>query len=325
MFRVGRQKLAPQRGQQLAVEPAGILEADFQLRGMDVHVDHFGRHLHRQKGDRLAADHQQPAIGLAQGVLQRPVADVPAVEKEILHPVVAAALAGMGRIAGERHLVLDALDPNQVVGQLAAEEQRDPLQPAVAGGQLEDRLVVVPQREMDVRRGQGDAGERLGDVAELGGRGPQKLPPHGRVEEQVVHLDARADRAAARGRLRPRRRRRPRSPPPLWLSGVRLRNTNRLTSAIEASASPRKPSVPTRNRSSASASLLVAWLARASGSSSVGMPPPLSTTRTISNPPWTTATSIRVAPASTAFSINSLTTLAGRSITSPAAILLIRD
>ena len=39
---------------------------------------------------------------------------------------------------------------------------------------------------------------------------------------------------------------------------------------------------------------------------------------------WT-ATSMRVAPASTAFSINSLTTLAGRSTTSPAAILLIRD
>ena len=154
---IGRQELAAQRGQQLAVEPAGVLEADFELRGMNVHVDHLGRHLHRQEGDRLAADHHQPAIGLAQGVLQRPVADVPPVEKEILHPVVAAALAGMGRVAGERHLVLDALDPDQALGQFAAEEQRDPLQPAVAGGQLEDRLVVVPQREMDLRRGQGDA------------------------------------------------------------------------------------------------------------------------------------------------------------------------
>ena len=39
-------------------------------------------------------------------------------------------------------------------------------------------------------------------------------------------------------------------------------------------------------------------------------------------PPCSTDTSIRVAPASTEFSISSLTTLAGRSITSPAAILL---
>ena len=66
---------------------------------------------------------------------------------------------------------------------------------------------------------------------------------------------------------------------------MRLRSTSRLTSAIEASASPRNPSVPTRNRSSATVNLLVAWLATASGSSSAGIPPPLSTTRTSSNPP----------------------------------------
>ena len=112
----------------------------------------------------------------------------------------------------------------------------------------------------------------------------EKLPPHRRVEEQVVDLDRRAHRAAAR-------RTSPARPPatsisaPPWLSAVRLRNTSRLTSAIEASASPRKPSVPTRNRSSASASLLVAWLATASGNSSAGMPQPLSTTRIISSPP----------------------------------------
>ena len=40
----------------------------------------------------------------------------------------------------------------------------------------------------------------------------------------------------------------------------------RLTSAIDANASPRKPSVPTRNRSSASQILLVACGATASGS-----------------------------------------------------------
>jgi len=109
---------------------------------------------------------------------------------------------------------------------------------------------------------------------------------------------------------------------PLGASAGRLRRSRRLTSAIEARASPRKPNVPTRNRSSAEAILLVAWLATASGRSSAGMPPPLSTTRTSSTPPASTLTSIRVARASTAFSINSLTALAGRSITSPAAILL---
>ena len=34
-------------------------------------------------------------------------------------------------------------------------------------------------------------------MAELGLRGAQELPPHGRVEEQVVYLQGRAHRTAA--------------------------------------------------------------------------------------------------------------------------------
>jgi hypothetical protein len=68
--------------------------------------------------------------------------------------------------------------------------------------------------------------------------------------------------------------------------------------------------------------LLVAWLAKASGKSSATMPQPSSTTRIRSVPPCSISTSMRRLPASTAFSSNSLTTLAGRSMTSPAAILL---
>ena len=65
----------------------------------------------------------------------------------------------------------------------------------------------------------------------------------------------------------------------------------------------------------------MAWLATASGNSSAAMPQPLSATRISSLPPFSSVTSIRVAPASTEFSSSSFTTLAGRSITSPAAIL----
>ena len=47
---------------------------------------------------------------------------------------------------------------------------------------------------------------------------------------------------------------------------------NRLISAIDASASPRNPSVPMRNKSSASTILLVACGATASGNSFGGNP-----------------------------------------------------
>ena len=52
------------------------------------------------------------------------------------------------------------------------------------------------------------------------------------------------------------------------------------------------------------------------------MPPPSSVTRMSERPPAAVTTSISPAPASSAFSTSSLTTLAGRSTTSPAAMRL---
>ena len=67
----------------------------------------------------------------------------------------------------------------------------------------------------------------------------------------------------------------------------------------------------------------VACRSTASGKSSLSIPDPSSTTRISDFPPCENSVSIREAPASIAFSINSLTTDAGRSMTSPAAIRLI--
>ena len=96
--------------------------------------------------------------------------------------------------------------------------------------------------------------------------------------------------------------------------------STRLTAEMAASASPRKPSVPIRARSSAQRSLLVAWRRNAVGSSSGAMPQPLSVTRIRRIPPLRSSTDTADAPASSAFSTSSLTTLAGRSTTSPAEI-----
>ena len=67
-------------------------------------------------------------------------------------------------------------------------------------------------------------------------------------------------------------------------------------------------------------SLLVAWRSRASLASSGDMPEPSSVTTIRAAPPPWTSTRTRRAPASTEFSTSSLTTEAGRSTTSPAAI-----
>ena len=95
----------------------------------------------------------------------------------------------------------------------------------------------------------------------------------------------------------------------------------RDTAAMLASASPRKPSVVTCSKSSTADTLLVAWRENAQTASSADIPSPSSTTAIRSTPAPSSSTRIFLAPASREFSISSFTTEAGRSTTSPAAIL----
>jgi hypothetical protein len=101
---------------------------------------------------------------------------------------------------------------------------------------------------------------------------------------------------------------------------VRERIDKRDTEPIDGSASPRKPSE--RMSKMSSPSLEVQCRPIASGNSSGRIPQPSSVTRRSVSPPPAVAISMRDAPASSAFSTSSLTTLAGRSMTSPAAIWL---
>ena len=105
-------------------------------------------------------------------------------------------------------------------------------------------------------------------------------------------------------------------------SRSRVVSVKRLTLAMLGSASPRKPIVAMDARSSARWILLVAWRSRQSNASSRLMPVPSSVTRMRLRPPAPISMVILPAPASREFSTSSLTTLAGRSTTSPAAIWL---
>ena len=140
------------------------------------------------------------------------------------------------------------------------------------------------------------------------------------IVENVPHGDRRAVRAAgvldrdiaaaARGIMRGRP-----CCPAFWV----MRSTCE-TAEIEASASPRKPSVRIASRSSLSYTLLVAWRRNAVATSSRSMPQPLSVTRIYVTPPRRISTVTIEAPASIEFSTSSLMTEEGRSTTSPAAI-----
>ena len=103
---------------------------------------------------------------------------------------------------------------------------------------------------------------------------------------------------------------------------ARVSSFSRETEAIEGKASPRNPSVATVSRSSALWIFEVAWRSKASRASSRVMPQPLSVIWISLLPPASAWMRMRVDPASSEFSRSSLTTEAGRSTTSPAAILL---
>ena len=103
-------------------------------------------------------------------------------------------------------------------------------------------------------------------------------------------------------------------------SAERVESVRRETSAIDASASPRKPRVRIAARSSARSSLLVAWRRTESRASSRDMPWPSSWIRIDRSGLDAVWTAMSRLPASRAFSISSLATAAGRSITSPARI-----
>src|SRR6266513_2176442 len=107
---------------------------------------------------------------------------------------------------------------------------------------------------------------------------------------------------------------------PSPLSRGRLTASTRATAAMLASASPRNPRVRIVRRSSSERILLVACRKNASGRSTGAIPSPSSTTSIRPCPAASMRTWIRDAPASIAFSTSSLTTAAGRSTTSPAAI-----
>ena len=91
---------------------------------------------------------------------------------------------------------------------------------------------------------------------------------------------------------------------------------------MDGSASPRNPRDDMPERSSMEESLEVAKRSTDRTASSADMPHPSSETRMSASPASSNSTIILVAPASSEFSTSSLTTDAGRSTTSPAAIRL---
>ncbi len=276
--------------------------------------------LEEQRRQRIAPLLQHGAIPEGERMQQRPVADEPAAHEE------------KGRARGVRRLVGAGQERAYAVAALFARSLRA-TRPRRGGR----------GRRARARRGRGgaaDPGPPRRPPAAESARRDARAPRRSMASETFAFSVASDFRNLARAGVLKNRSRTSTCVPagtpasrasvsmpastvrrnPAAAAGSRVVSTSRDTAAIDGSASPRNPKVPSRHRSSAAAILEVACRRRARRASDGGMPEPSSTTRMSRRPPPSISTSMRRAPASMAFSTSSLTTDAGRSTTSPAAI-----
>ena len=206
-------------------------------------------------------------------------------------------------------------------GERAAVHRGEPVAQRRGDGQR--RASVLPscvEREAHVAPRERHRPDHVENRAPLRARAAQELETRRRVVEEARHAHGRAATSRDRRSSRAPCRRRARTSVPAPSSRRRLElelrhradRGERLAAKAEAShadevAAPIESSTWRAARATSTAS-------------SRDMPLPSSLMRIVWRPPSSIARSIDVAPASSAFSISSLTTDAGRSTTSPAAI-----
>ena len=321
-----RQRMA-QRADDHAAHHAGIAKAHLGLGGMDIDVDILGRDVEEQRQHGMAVARQHVLIGGAHRAVEQLVAYRPAVDEQILAGRRGAVEGGQPGPARQNHALARGVDRHRGGGEVAPQHRGQPLGPCRLG--LAARRGQPEQRPALVGQGEGDRGMRHGQALDdiLGGAGSPRADfmnfSRAGVAKNRSRTSTRVPNGCAAGTGTPLVPPSTESAQALSAPLGRLVRRSRATAPMEGSASPRKPRVRIWERSS-SGSFEVAWRSTAIVSSSGVIPTPSSTTAISAWPPSPSVTSMRAAPASSAFSASSLTTEAGRSTTSPAAMRLTR-
>ena len=129
---------------------------------MDVDIDHVGRHVERQKDDRLAAGEQQAPVSLLDRMQDRAIAERPAGDKKVLKPRACHIVFRSADEAVQGHFSVVGLDLDQPIGHRHAKETANPFPPRRHRRQVVDNTAVVRQRHRHPRMGQSGADKRLG-------------------------------------------------------------------------------------------------------------------------------------------------------------------
>ena len=180
---------------------AGIAEADLLLRRVDVDVELGRIEFEEERRDRKAVAREHVSVGGAERAGEQRIAERASVHEQELLQRVRAMEGRQAGMTGEPRALPHRLDRHGVLEGTpcpapAPRARRDRLSPARR--KIERQAVVARKREAHARVREREPPHHLGDGVRLGAVGAKELQPGGRGEEEVAHLDLRADSAACR-------------------------------------------------------------------------------------------------------------------------------
>ena len=164
-----------------------LVEFDFNLRRVDVHVEPGGVHREVQGVQRVAAFGNELLVGTDDGAVQQPVLDKAAVDEQEL---LASRASGRIRLA-HKPLDLDDvgvfLDRHKALVVFGPQNAHHPLtqRPGLQGKQV---VALVRQRKRKPRMGEGHTLKFVHHMAQLHGVGLQEIPTGRHVVKQVLHV-----------------------------------------------------------------------------------------------------------------------------------------
>ena len=310
---------------------ARVAEAQLGLGRMDVDVDLAGIDREEERHHRKAVAEDEIGIGGAHRAEQHLVAHRAAVDEVELAERIGARIGRQPREPRDD----DAVPRQSPAARRCRRNRRPSPAPSRAAsapvavdcaGQLTALRSRAVEHEMHLRVGHREALDDVGDRRGLGPLGLEELEPRRHRGEEVRAPRRSCPGSSPAAPARSCRRARPSSRSPLAASAGARRDRQIATPRRSRPAPRRESPACGYRRARRPASLLVACRSTERTRSPRSMPAPSSSIRIrLLPPPRGGDRDPRRAPASMAFSTSSLTTLAGRSTTSPAAMRLIRS
>ena len=164
-----------------------VAEAHLQLRRMHVHIHAVAGDSDRQEQRGTHSRRDGRAIPGLGSPHEEVIAKRPAVHEEMRLAAAGSRVGGTLHQPAHRHVARVVFDRDELFGEVAAEQCRDPLRDAGLARSVEQRTAVAREAERHVEAREREHGQGLDGGTGLAAPGAQELPASGRVGEEPPH------------------------------------------------------------------------------------------------------------------------------------------